>query len=372
MKVYFTAATSFNGELHETNKKIVLLIKQHRVTLISGQQIANKKLLEKDKLLTSQQIFAREQKLIEESDFLIVEGSRPSLGVGSEIAHALNLNKPVLVLVSTKYEDKISPMISGNPSDTLFLQYYQEDNLKYKISDFIKYINSLAKRKGKLIVIDGGDGSGKSTQAQLLVDYLKKNNIPVKYVDFPQYYHSFHGKTVAKFLRGEFGNIDEVSPYLASLAYALDRATIKREMDEFLTRGGYIIANRYATSSMAHQAAKFTDEKERKDFLKWLYELEYKIHKIPKENLVIYLYVPYQIGLELTKSKETRAYLKGQSQDIAEKDLNHRIQSEKMYLELAKKYKHWIKIDCVNENKMRSIESIHAEIINLLQKNFQK
>jgi dTMP kinase len=83
---------------------------------------------------------------------------------------------------------------------------------------------------------------------------------------------------------GEFGNIDQVSPYLASLAYALDRATIKREMTDFLAKGGYIIANRYATSNMAHQSAKFTDEKERKDFIKWVYELEYKVHRIPKEN----------------------------------------------------------------------------------------
>jgi hypothetical protein len=84
--------------------------------------------------------------------------------VGSEINHALNLHKPVLVLVSDKYEDKISPIISGNPSETLFLQFYNEDNLKYKVSDFVKYVCATKKRKGKIIVIDGGDDSGKSIQ----------------------------------------------------------------------------------------------------------------------------------------------------------------------------------------------------------------
>lgn len=137
-------------------------------------------------------------------------------------------------------------------------------------------------------------------------------------------------------------------------------------MEDFLNKGGYVIANRYATSSMAHQSCKFTDEKERKEFLKWMYELEYKVHKIPKENLVIYLYVPWQVGLELTKKKDTRSYLKGASQDIHEKDMNHRKASEEMYLELAKKYKHWIKIDCVENDTMMSKDIIHKKIVEII------
>ena len=366
MKVYFTAATSFNGELHETYEKIGLLLKQHRLILISGNQIIDKAILAKDKSLSSQQIFEREHKLIKESDLLIVEGSRPSLGVGTEITYALSIGKPVLILVSTKYEDKISPLVKGDPSENLFLRYYNDDNIKYKISDFISYVQASKKRKGKLIVIDGGDGSGKTTQAHLLVEHLKKKNILVKYVDFPQYYHSFHGKTIAKFLRGEFGSIDEVSPYLASLAYALDRATVKREMDDFLTKGGYIIANRYATSNMAHQGAKLKDEYEQKEFLKWIYELEYKVHKIPKENMVVYLYVPWKVGIGLSVSRIKQEYLKDKS-DIAEKDINHRIEAEKMYLELAKKYKHWVKVDCVENEKLLSKEEIFRKVLKIVE-----
>jgi dTMP kinase len=221
--------------------------------------------------------------------------------------------------------------------------------------------------KGKLVVIDGGDGSGKGTQAKLLIEYLQQQSIQTKLVDFPQYYDSFYGKTVAKFLRGEFGDINQVSPYLASLTYALDRASVKDEMNDFMNSGGFIIANRYATSNMAHQGAKFTNEKEREEFLAWEYELEYEVNKIPKENLVIYLYVPWQISQELVKKKDDRPYLQGAKEDIHEKDQNHKIDTENMYKELAKRYPHWVMIDCTNNGAMRTIEEIHGEIVKVLK-----
>lgn len=221
-------------------------------------------------------------------------------------------------------------------------------------------------KNGKLIVIEGGDGSGKTTQAKLLIKYLKKYDNRVKYMDFPQY-KSFYGKTVAKFLRGEFGAIDQVSPYLASLAYALDRAAVKNEMEEFLEKGGYIIANRYATSNMAHQGAKFKDSISQSDFLNWVYELEYKIHRIPKENIVIYLYVPWQIAVTLTRQKGERQYLLGKTKDIHEKDDSHRIAAEKMYIKLARKYKHWVTIDCIENSKILSTAIISEKIINTLK-----
>jgi len=359
MKIYFTASTSGNGDLTPLYAQIIRLIKKNAVTLTSGEQIISPRLLDQDKKISSQAIYERQQKRIAESDLVIAETSKPSHGVGGEIVYALSLGKPVLALVHTKFEDHISPMVAGNPSENLFIEYYEEDSIGNKLNDFIKHVEKIKKRKGKLIVIDGGDGSGKTTQAQFLVEYLKEKQIPVKYVDFPQYYKSFHGKTVGKFLKGEFGKIDEVSPYLASLAYALDRASIKREMDEFLAQGGYIVANRYATSSMAHQAAKCKTEKERTEFLKWIYELEYKVHKIPKENLVIYLHVPYKFAAELSQK---RAEQRGYEQDIAEKSLDHQKRSEEMYLMLAKKYKHWKTIECVKNQIMTDRESIQKQI----------
>lgn len=359
MKVYFTASTSGNGDLVPLYSQIIQLIETHGVTLTSGPQIISQHMLSEDKKLSSKYIFDRQQRRIGESDLIIAETSKPSHGVGGEIVYALSLGKPILALVHTKFEDHISPMVAGNPSENLFIEYYDEDSMSNKVSDFIKHIEKIKKRKGKLIVIDGGDGSGKTTQAELLVEYLKSQKIPVKYVDFPQYYKSFHGKTVSKFLQGEFGKIDEVSPYLASLAYALDRASVKREMDEFLATGGYIVANRYATSNMAHQAAKCKSEKERTEYLKWIYELEYKVHKIPKEDIVIYLHVPYQHATELMKK---RAVQRGIEQDIAEKSLDHQKKSEEMYLLLAKKYKHWKTIECMQNGVMSDRKTIQKMI----------
>jgi len=373
LKIYFTASASHNGELIPYYKKVFESIKNNDVRIISGEQVTNKKMLEADKKLTPEEIYKREHYFIEESDIVIAEASKPSLGVGSEIVYALSLRKPVLVLVMAGYEDRISPMVTGNPSEDLYIEYYKKSNYAQIISRFIKNIKILLKHrnilkmsKGKLIVIDGGDGSGKTTQAKMLVEYLKKENIPVKYFEFPQYYTSFHGKTVAKFLRGEFGSIDQVSPYLASLSYALDRASVKKEMSQFLKRGGYIVTNRYATSSMAHQAAKFKNPNHRQEFLDWLYELEYRVHKIPKENIVIFLYVPWKIGMELTSKKSDRRYLNGKK-DIAEKDINHRIATEKVYLELSRKNRHWITVNCVDHNKINSPELIHRKILSILK-----
>jgi dTMP kinase len=168
-------------------------------------------------------------------------------------------------------------------------------------------------------------------------------------------------------LRGEFGDINQVSPYLASLTYALDRASAKNEMEFFLKKGGYIIANRYATSNMAHQGAKFSNKKGKDSYLKWVYELEYKIHRIPKEDIVVYLYVPWQIGSKLTENREERKYLHGRTKDIHEKDTNHLIQAEKMYLSLAKRFKHWVKIDCVIDGKLLPPQEIHKKVIEILR-----
>ncbi len=367
IKVYFTTSTSYNGQYKENYKKIIKEIKNNGVILTSGQQIINEKLLNKDKKLSKEEIFKRQKKLIEESDCLIAEVTNPSHGVGGEIVYALIKDKPVLGLVLETSQDLISPMIAGNPSDNFFLERYSLENIKYKIRNFIDYVDGLKNRQGKLIVIDGGNGSGKTTQAKMLIDYFKKVKIPCHYYDFPQYYTSFHGETVAKFLRGDFGEIDKVSPYLSSLAFALDRVSVKKEMDDFLLKGGYIVSNRYVTSSMAHQGAKFTNETEKKEFLKWIYDLEYKVHKMPKEDLVIYLYVPWKIGIELSDKKiNDQKYLQGKK-DIEEKNLKNRIESEKMYLEFSNKYRHWVKIDCLENNRLLSPQIINQKIIKILK-----
>lgn len=364
MNIYFTASTSENKDLQNHYKKIISTIKRKN-KLTSGEQIIKREKLSKDANIAPSNIFNRQKELIQKADLVIAEVTVPSSGVGGEIVYALTNNKPVLALVYKENDDQLSPLIAGNPSENLYLEHYELDNLELVINNFLIHISHILKRKGKLIVIDGGEGSGKATQAELLVEYLKSKKIPVKYYDFPRYYSSFHGDTVARFLRGEFGTMDQVSPYLASLAYALDRASVKQEMDAFLQKGGYIITNRYATSNMAHQGAKFKEKKEREQFLKWVYELEYKVHKIPKEDTVIYLYVPWQKGIELTSKKEERKYLKG-GHDMAEADIQHRIDSENMYLDLAKSHSNWKKIDCIKNGELLSKQQILEEIKKVL------
>lgn len=359
---------SDDGGYRENYQHIIACLEKSGIILVSGQQIIDPKLSAREKHIASTEIFKRERKCIDKADVVIAEVTSPSTGVGGEIVYALTQKKPVLALVFAENEDKISPMIEGNPSENLFLEHYDFDNLHITLKHFFSHMQTLKSRKGKLIVIDGADGSGKTTQAEMLVTFFKKKNISVKYFDFPRYYTSFHGKTIAQFLRGEFGQLDTISPYLISLAYALDRASVKEEMDEFLKKGGVIVCNRYATSTMAHQTARLKNEKERRAFLTWVYELEYKIHKIPKEDVVIYLTVPWKMAMQLTGTKDARKYLQGVGADIAERDLSHRIESVKMYHTLSRKYRHWITLNCVAHGIMLSPQKIHTEIVSKIKK----
>ncbi len=363
MKLYFTA--SFNSDLKNKKrfKKIIKLLKAGK-NEISGEEVLLEKSEVDGDLTKHQKVFEREKQRIESTQAIIAEVSNPSLGVGSEIAYALTLDKPVLALFYQESPNKLSPMIRGNPSDSLYLEHYDDDNLFLVIKNFLKFVRDSQKRKGRLVVIDGADGSGKATQTKLLVDYLKKQKVKVKKIEFPRYYTSFHGDIVARFHRGEFGTIDSVSPYLISLAYPLDRLSLRDQINDWLKKSYLIIANRYVTSSLAHQAAKLP-ETERVKFMFWLDELEYRVHKMPREDLVIYLHVPWQLGQELARQRKNQTYLNG-NKDIAEENQKHMEESEKMYLWLATHKKNWIKIDCVKNGKMREKEDIQKEIRKLI------
>lgn len=365
MKIYFTAATTNNGDYLTQEKAIIDELKHAGHTLTSGEQILDKHALSEDAKRTPEDIFNREKTAIDEADCIVAEVTKPSSGVGGELVYALTTHKPVLALFYKDAPNELSAMITGNPSDHLFLEHYDELSLPIILKHFFEQVIVEKDRRGKLIVIDGGDGSGKTTQSTMLISYLSAQGISVKGFDFPRYYSSFHGKMVGRFLAGDFGNLNAVSPYLASLAYALDRASAKEEMDQFLSHGGIIVSNRYATSNMAHQGARLSED-ERKEFVEWIDELEYKVHRIPREDIVIYLHVPWRVGIELTKKKGDRAYI-GNGKDILESDTDHRQASEEMYLTLAKKRKNWVVIECVEDGKLLSKESIHEKILTVLR-----
>ena len=221
--------------------------------------------------------------------------------------------------------------------------------------------------RGRLIVIEGSDGAGKATQLELLKRYLDREGIPCKTIDFPQY-DSFYGQLIAAFLRGEYGQLEQVDPHLISVIYALDRAQFKDDIEKWLAEGYSVLANRYATSNVAHQSSRIPADK-RDAFIAWLHTLEYDMNKIPREDIVIYLYVPYQISQELIlrKTKQQRTYANGKEKDLVESNLEYLKKSEESYLTLVKKFSHWVKIDCVDKKgTLRSIEEIHREIIKML------
>ena len=169
---------------------------------------------------------------------------------------------------------------------------------------------------------------------------------------------------IGRFLKGEFGGNRDVSPYLASLAFALDRLTARDEIVEWLEDGNLVISDRY-TSANVHQASKLP-KNQQEEFIKWLYDMEYKEHKLPKEDIVLFLHVPAEISQGLLEHKSKKKN-NGGKKDEAEKDVKHQQESIAMYKRFAKKYKHWVIVDCVEDGKLLSKTKIHRKIIEVLK-----
>lgn len=222
-------------------------------------------------------------------------------------------------------------------------------------------------KKGKFIVFEGTDGSGKATQLKLLIKYFKAKGYKSQTADFPQYYTSFFGKLVGRFLKGEFGGIDEVSPYLACLPYAGDRFQASKKIKKWLSEGKIVVSNRYF-GSQAHQVAKLP-YKEQAKFLRFLEKMEYEVFGIPKEDIVIFLYVPPEIGQRLVDKKGKRGYVGGQKRDIHEASFSHQRKTSKMYFRLVKRYPYWIRLDCCDrQGNLMSPEEIHQKVLRALKK----
>jgi dTMP kinase len=219
-------------------------------------------------------------------------------------------------------------------------------------------------KKGKFIVIDGTDGSGKATQVGLLVNHLKKDGYTVKTVDFPEYYKNFFGKFIGHCLSEQYYNFVKVHPKIASVLYAADRFESKDEIECWLDKGYIVIANRYVSANQIHQGGKIKSAKKRQAFIDWLDEMEYKVFKIPKPNIVFYLDLPVKLSKSLMKERNknsVRSYL-GNKKDLVEKDMEYIENSHKSALWLAKTQKNFLKIDCSVKNQILSRESIHEEV----------
>lgn len=219
--------------------------------------------------------------------------------------------------------------------------------------------------KGKIIVIEGTDCSGKETQSKLLEKYLNSNGINCIRMSFPAY-DTPTGKIVGGPYLGkeeicpsyfEDGSAD-VDPYISCLYYAADRKYNIEKVNEYVDDGYIVILDRYTTSNMAHQGGKIEDSEERFNMYQWIDKLEYWLLKLPKPDITIFLHMPYTSSCELKKNRK--------SLDGNEKSETHLKNAEKAYIELSELY-NWDRIECVESDRIKSIEEISSEIINMLK-----
>ncbi len=221
---------------------------------------------------------------------------------------------------------------------------------------------------GKLIIIEGTDGSGKQTQAELTYKNLCEvaGKEKIRKISFPNY-GSRASEPVKMYLSGEFGETAEsVNAYAASVLYSIDRyASYKTEWEKFYNEGGIIVSDRYTTSNMVHQIPKIDDESEKEKYLKWLMDLEYDKIGIPKPDLVFFLDMPAEFSQRLMKDRANK--ITGNTKkDIHEKDKEYLKKSYYVAKELAEKY-NWEIISCVENGKIKSIEEINSEIMEKIK-----
>lgn len=217
---------------------------------------------------------------------------------------------------------------------------------------------------GKMIVFEGTDGSGKSTQFKLLCDRVNREGKSFRQLVFPRYDQP-SSALIRMYLGGEFGkNPGDVNPYAASAFYAVDRyASLKQDWGDYYQEGGLILTDRYTTSNAVHQGAKCSPE-ERPDFLRWLDDFEHNKLGLPRADLVLYLDMPTEKSIELLRSREASTHTKA---DIHELDTGYLALCRKSALQAAG-ILGWTVIPCVNERgELRTIEEIHQQLWALVQ-----
>ena len=212
--------------------------------------------------------------------------------------------------------------------------------------------------KGRLIVIEGLDGSGKATQTARLYDSLKARRLDIRKVSFPNY-ESDSSAPLRMYLSGQFGTSpDSVNPYAASSLFAIDRfAGYKSDWGELYDRGGIILADRYTTSNAIHQCSKLPEDKW-DSFLDWLFTYEYELMGIPAPETVVYLRVDPDVSQELL---DKRYDSNEEKKDIHERDLEY-LKRSRIAADYCAKKLGWVTVECVDEGRMRSIDAIASEI----------
>lgn len=221
---------------------------------------------------------------------------------------------------------------------------------------------------GKLIVIEGVDASGKATQTEKLYNRLLGEGYHTRRISFPDYNSDF-SVPVKRYLAGDLGkNAEDVSPYAASLFYAIDRyASYKRDWGAFYREGGVLVADRYVTSNLVHQGAKIKGDKQA--FIQWLSELEYEKLELPKPDLVLFLDMPPACARRLMANRANK--ITGEQQkDIHERDPQHLDRAYNSAMEVAS-VAGWQIVSCARGEEIRSIDEIGEEIYQLVKMNIE-
>ncbi|MDR2540822.1 MAG: deoxynucleoside kinase [Candidatus Peribacteria bacterium] len=218
-------------------------------------------------------------------------------------------------------------------------------------------------KKGKLIVIDGTDGSGKHTQTELLAQNLRALGYGVETISFPQYGKKSAG-LAENYLNGVYGSADNVDAYQGSVFYAVDRFDASFEIRKWLEEGKIVITDRYVSANMGHQAGKIHDLSQRDTFLNWLDNFEYEVMKIPRPDVNLFLYVDPEISRSLALGVQKTNMDKGK--DVHENDAEHMKHASEAFKYVADKFS-WITVDCIQDGHLRSREEISEGIINIIK-----
>lgn len=220
--------------------------------------------------------------------------------------------------------------------------------------------------KGKLIVFEGTDGSGKATQSRLLFERLRKEGIDCRKLNFPRYGEP-SAAMAELYLNGGLGaHPEDVNAYAASTFYAVDRyASYKQDWGAYYENGGVLIADRYTTSNAVHQASKLPEE-ERKAFLKWLFDFEYHLLGLPEPSKVFYLDVQTEVSERMMRKRETETNTKA---DIHEQDEEYLRACRNAAQRTVSEYG-WHRIECSGAGEMRTIQDIHEEIYAAVKELF--
>jgi dTMP kinase len=221
-------------------------------------------------------------------------------------------------------------------------------------------------KRGLFIGIEGGDGSGKSTQHELLSSRLEQAGTALQRINFPRYGQP-SAELVELYLHNEFGDATKLDPRLASLPYAIDRLAASPEINQALDAGKLVLAGRFTASNMAHQGAKFTDQDKRMQFFEWLKNLEHTIMGIPEPDYHFVLHLPAKIALERVRGRDDGSAT-GKKVDGHETSLEYQEQAEQTYLDLARTFpEHFGIIECMDGGRARAPQQINEEIMTKQQ-----